>query len=524
MKFRKWHLILPIVVIVMLSWASPIADVWSSPPVPPAETSPPEDLALNPDRTGFPHPLESSRGWGGGWDKWDIVDGTRREAAWYNGLAFTGGRRPYIEPCGWRQATISFAEPQTFNRVMVWHHGSGHIPNTYKIQYWDEASSDWEDVFSTTNGHNYLAYPTDEPSNWWEGFSTPTENTFEPVTSNKVRFKLWNCDITHGWIYEFEVYAPARNQPPVANAGGPYTGDEGDTITLTAASSLDPDNDIVSYEWDLDNDGEYDDASGIAADVTFNDDGAHTVGLKVTDDHGAYDTTTASVLIDNVAPDAEAGADQVVYRDEEVAVAGTWDDPAGSYDEPYDWSWDLDGDASADRSGSADYGDTVEAMTSFALEGTYELTFWVTDKDGGSDSDGLTVEVLNQPPVCSGAAPSVEQIWPPNHKFQTVEILDVIDPEGDPIAIAIDNIYQDEPVDGEGDGSHVPDGRGVGTSVAEVRAERQGGGDGRVYHIYFSADDGHGGTCTGEVLVGVAHNKKDAAVDNGALFDSTANP
>jgi hypothetical protein len=42
-----------------------------------------------------------------------------------------------------------------------------------------------------------------------------------------------------------------------------------------------------------------------------------------------------------------------------------------------------------------------------------------------------------------------------------------------------------------------------------------------VYHISFTADDGHGGFCSDEVLVGVPHDKKATPVDDGALFDST---
>jgi hypothetical protein len=68
--------------------------------------------------------------------------------------------------------------------------------------------------------------------------------------------------------------------------------------------------------------------------------------------------------------------------------------------------------------------------------------------------------------------------------------------------------------------------QGIGTSVAEVRAERDGLGNGRYYHIFFTADDGYGGACSGEVLVGVPLNKGaiGAPVDDGALFDSTSIP
>jgi hypothetical protein len=55
-----------------------------------------------------------------------------------------------------------------------------------------------------------------------------------------------------------------------------------------------------------------------------------------------------------------------------------------------------------------------------------------------------------------------------------------------------------------------------------VRAERSWTGVGRVYHIMFTAEDGAGGSCTGEVLVTVPHDQSGAAaVDQGALFDST---
>lgn len=173
--------------------------------------SPPENLAYNPYRTGFPHPLDSDNGWGGGRDKWDIVDGVREYMAnKASGLAFTGGISGWMGPCGWRQATINFGVETTFNKVVVFHHGRKQVPNIYSIQYWDAGQAAWITVFETTNGNgrDYLLYPWDglPPHCWFESHSTPTENTFPPVTSSKVRLRLNNCDIVHGWIYNFEVY------------------------------------------------------------------------------------------------------------------------------------------------------------------------------------------------------------------------------------------------------------------------------------------------------------------------------
>lgn len=139
----------------------------------------------------------------------------------------------------------------------------------------------------------------------------------------------------------------------------------------------------------------------------------------------------------------------------------------------------------------------------------------------------LTI-TANRPPECTDAFADPDEIWPPNHKFVPVSILGVTDPDGDPVTITIDSIFQDEPVDTFGDGSFTPDGQGVGTDAAEVRAERAGTkkvpGDGRVYHVGFTADDGRGGECTGTATICVPHDQRPGhvCVDQGPLYDSTA--
>jgi hypothetical protein len=152
------------------------------------------------------------------------------------------------------------------------------------------------------------------------------------------------------------------------------------------------------------------------------------------------------------------------------------------------------------------------------------------DNDGIYDSPilyDLTIE-CNQPPDCSQAEASIDNIWPPNHKFVEISVIGVTDPDGDPITITIDAISQDEPVDTFGDGSFTPDGQGVGTETAEVRAERSGtkkvAGNGRVYHIAFTASDDKGAECHGEVLVGVPHDQGQGniPIDDGPIYDSTA--
>jgi hypothetical protein len=138
----------------------------------------------------------------------------------------------------------------------------------------------------------------------------------------------------------------------------------------------------------------------------------------------------------------------------------------------------------------------------------------------------LTV-TSNRPPDCSLAYPSIETIWPPNHQMVDVNILGITDPDGDPVTVTITGITQDEPLEDLGDGSFEPDGDGVGTSTAQVRAERSGTkkvpGDGRVYAIAFIADDGQGATCENVVTVCVPHDMRTGSqcVDSGQIYDST---
>jgi cysteine-rich repeat protein len=128
----------------------------------------------------------------------------------------------------------------------------------------------------------------------------------------------------------------------------------------------------------------------------------------------------------------------------------------------------------------------------------------------------------SRPPDCSEATASVDQLWPPNHKLVPVSVVGVTDPDGDPVEVVVTAVAQDEPLDGDGDGSTCPDASGIGSDTAALRAERSGRGDGRVYHVAFAARDACS-ACLGEVTVCVPHDRGRGSTcgDGGALVDST---
>jgi hypothetical protein len=132
----------------------------------------------------------------------------------------------------------------------------------------------------------------------------------------------------------------------------------------------------------------------------------------------------------------------------------------------------------------------------------------------------LTLLESNSPPVCETAVANPLTIWPPNGNFILINIIGVADPDEDPVSLTVTGIYQDEPV---GSVPQAPDGGVLPDGTPKVRAERDGNGDGRVYHIFFTANDGVGGSCSGFVRVAVVHDQGTDIdlIDGGPLYDST---
>ncbi|MGD9752631.1 MAG: hypothetical protein AB7W59_16715 [Acidimicrobiia bacterium] len=325
--------------------------------------------------------------------------------------------------------------------------------------------------------------------------------------------------------------------PPLqADAGGPYFGAEGRSLTLDASGTSGPgDARSYSYSWDVNGDGFFGDATGSNPTLSWAElqalglgDGTVTVPIRLsvqccgsrgeTPSPPVFSSDVTSFKLHNAPPSVSAGPSQTVYRNDPVTLTGTWTDPAGSLDNPYTWIWTVEG---SDTTGQSPHGSTITAATTFALPGTYWPEFQVTDKDGSGQASSVAIVVLNRPPDCSAAVPSLTTLSPPRRDFVPIEIYGVTDPEGDATTITIDTIFQDEAVDSRLGGVTTPDGRGVGTGIAEVRGERIPNGNGRVYHIGFTATDGFGATCQGEVLVGVPQFERQPAINDGAVFDST---
>jgi hypothetical protein len=133
---------------------------------------------------------------------------------------------------------------------------------------------------------------------WLADFSVPGEDSDEqdlfdirPGASVNV-----NQNDNYGNSDSLFLDAPL-NTAPNADAGYDQVGYVNSAILLDASNSSDPEGDELTYAWDLDNDGLYDDASGATVTTSFSQTGEHIIGLMVTDESGLSDTDTVTVTI-----------------------------------------------------------------------------------------------------------------------------------------------------------------------------------------------------------------------------------
>jgi len=233
-----------------------------------------------------------------------------------------------------------------------------------------------------------------------------------------------------------------------------------------------------------------------------------------------YDLT---VKVGNQPPVANAGVDQTV---EQANLAGTEVtlDGSGSTDDgqisplTYDWTW---------NGGSS----TGEKPVVTLPLGTTTVTLTVSDGQFSStDTVDITVQDTTPPTITTSGKPKV--LWPPNGKYQTVSlsdfgisVTDAGDPTVDASKVVITSVSSDEPEDalGDGDGKTMADIVIKNSQTVDLRAERQGDGNGRVYTINYEVTDAAGNTATGSSQVWVSHDqgKGATAVDDGAAAGYT---
>lgn len=181
------------------------------------------------------------------------------------------------------------------------------------------------------------------------------------------------------------------NQTPTVDAGGPYMADEGAAVGLTATGN-DPDGDDLTYTWDLDGDGQFDDGTGPSVSYTAGD-GPNTVlvSVRADDGNGGSAVAQATIAIANVAPSIDGLTLPNPDESETVTFSAAVSDPAGN-DDTLTYLWEFgDGNTSADAAPTHTYQNL----------GSYSARLTVSDEDGGESSQTFTVVVGDVLPALS---------------------------------------------------------------------------------------------------------------------------
>jgi len=314
------------------------------------------------------------------------------------------------------------------------------------------------------------------------------------------------------------------NHPPIANAGPNQTVGAGATVTLDSSASYDSDGDVLSYQWTQTGGPTVTLSNATAIKPTFTappvPSGSVALTFTLTVGDGSLSSTApVAITIEHVnhLPVANAGPNQTINDSKSVTLDGSASsDPDG---DPLTYAWTQQSGIPVTLSNPGAAKPTFTAPIVSTNGDTLAFQLTVTDSGQLFSTATTKVTVVHQSPVCTAAEARPSVLWPPNHKLILVQILGVTDPEERSTTIAVTGVTQDEPVNGLGDGDMSPDAVIQGQGVL-LRTERAGAGNGRVYHVSFTATDSKGGSCTGVVNVSVPHDKQSTTVDNGQAYNS----
>ncbi len=210
-------------------------------------------------------------------------------------------------------------------------------------------------------------------------------------------------DITHNGDLDLfvAIIGMNPNSPPIAVAGGPYEVDEGGSVPVDAGASSDPEEDTLTFAWDFDNDGQFDDATVVNptfAAAGLDGPSIAIISVEVSDPSGGTDIADATVMIDNVAPevgDITAPIDPVALGTSIQASASFTD--AGTPDtHTAEWDWG-DGTVEAGTVTQGSGSGSVADSHTYTLPGVYTVTLTVADDDDDSASSTFEFVVVFDP-------------------------------------------------------------------------------------------------------------------------------
>ncbi len=240
--------------------------------------------------------------------------------------------------------------------------------------------------------------------------------------------------------------------------------------------------------------------------------GPTTVTWTVNDNHGHSATATQVItVIDNVPPSLSVPGDSSAPANAtcQAAIPDV-----------------VTGSSANDNCGGTTITQSPAAGT---LVGAGAHSIMVTAKDdaGNQTTKTVTFTVIDSTPPTITLKPDAITLWPPNHQYETVSVGNLVasvsdncDPTVSVASVYITQVSSDEVENGNGDGNTLSDIVIAGDCRSvQLRAERAGGGNGRVYTIILELRDASGNSTVATAKVTVPKSQDgNAAIDDGPHY------
>jgi hypothetical protein len=153
-------------------------------------------------------------------------------------------------------------------------------------------------------------------------------------------------------------------------------------------------------------------------------------------------------------------------------------------------------------------------MTCSPVSGSFfpvgPTTVTCTSQAGPGCSFTVTVNDTQEPVVTCSTA--INQMWPPNHQFVNVGLSVTTSDNCPDTTIAVDVFADEDDEEQTGDGNFSPDAQGIAPDTLELRRERKGNADGRVYLIIVTATDASGNVSHCCRTVTVPHSQRPSEI------------
>jgi hypothetical protein len=247
--------------------------------------------------------------------------------------------------------------------------------------------------FTDTLGANHNVLMSGWIGNNWS-YVIPGQNP-----SGTVQYFIWANDTSGNanmtGEYSIQIY---DNDNPISYAGLDQSVDEDEIVYFDGSGSTDNVG-INWYNWTF-GDGNQDFGTNVSTSHTYIIVGTYIVTLNVSDAAGNWDTDTCLVFVNNIAPIADAGGNQVAIEGTSVIFngSGSTDTPSDELSLVYTWYFG-DGDSDTGMNVSHAYDD----------DGSYNATLIVTDDNGFVDLDAIAVTVNNVAPTITPVANQTAQ-------------------------------------------------------------------------------------------------------------------